>query len=183
MHEVTQLLQRAAAGDAEAREPLFRLLYPELMRLARSQLSQAGTISLDPTGLLHEAYLRLPESSALPDRNRRVFYAYASKVMRSVIVDHVRERGAQKRGGGEALQPLGDTLADLLADETLLPAIDEAMSALEAVDERAHQVVELRYFGGLTEDAVADVLEISIATVKRDWRRARAFLYDYIASA
>lgn len=183
MHEVTQLLQRAAAGDDEAREPLYRLLYPELMRLARSHLAQAGTISLDPGGLLHEAYLRLPEGSNLPDRNRRVFYAYASKVMRSVIVDHVRERGAQKRGGGEALQPLGDTLADLLADESLLPAIDEAMLALESADSRAHQVVELRYFGGLTEETVADVLEISIATVKRDWRRARAFLFDYIVSA
>jgi RNA polymerase sigma factor (TIGR02999 family) len=178
MDEVTQLLQRAAAGDAQAREPLFRLLYPELMRLAQSHLAQAGTLSLDPGGLLHEAYLRLPESSRLPDRNRRVFYAYASKVMRSVIVDYVRERGAQKRGGGERAETLGDTLAGMLCEERLLPAIDEAMKALEDADPRAHRVVELRYFGGLTEDVIADVLEVSIATVKRDWRRARAFLFD-----
>lgn len=180
MNEVTQLLRRAAAGDEQAREPLYRLLYPELMHLARSHLAQSGTLSLDSHGLLHEAYLRLPESSRLPDENRRVFYAYASKVMRSVIVDHVRERAAQKRGGGERAVTLGDTLAGLLTDERLLPAIDEAMTALEDADERAHRVVELRYFGGLTEEIVADVLEVSTATVKRDWRRARAFLFDYL---
>lgn len=183
MNEVTQLLQRAAAGDAQAREPLFRLLYPELMRLAQGHLAQAGTLSLDPGGLLHEAYLRLPESSKLPDENRRVFYAYASKVMRSVIVDYVRERSAQKRGGGERPETLGNTLADMLYDERVMPAIDEAMKTLEEADPRAHRVVELRYFGGLTEDVVAEVLEVSIATVKRDWRRARAFLFDYLREA
>jgi RNA polymerase sigma factor (TIGR02999 family) len=182
MHEVTQLLRLAAAGDTGAREPLYRLLYPELMRLAKGHLSRAGTISLDPGGLLHEAYLRLPDSAQLPDSSRRAFYAYASKVMRSVIVDYVRERGAQKRGGGERHLTLGDTLADSLADESLVPAIDEAMKALEEADPRAHQVVELRYFGGVTEELVANILEISTATVKRDWRRARAFLLDYITT-
>ncbi|MBS0589432.1 MAG: sigma-70 family RNA polymerase sigma factor [Proteobacteria bacterium] len=180
MSEVTQLLQRANAGDAAAREPLYRLLYPELMRLARSHLSRAGTLSLDAPGLLHDAYLRLTANRTLPDTNRRVFFAYASRVMRSVIVDYVRERNAQKRGGGVQSVTLTSGLGETIFTEHSLTDIERALTALENLDARAYRVVEMRYFAGLTEEDIAGVLEVSVPTVKRDWRKARAFLYGQL---
>ncbi len=178
--EVTQLLQRTAAGDASARDPLYRVLYPMLMRLARSHLARAGTMSLDAPGLLHEAYLRLNEQAKLPDRNRRVFFAYASRVMRSVVIDYVRERGACKRGGDLAPVTLSANQPDSIFVDNSLGDVERALHALEAVDERAFRVVEMRYFAGLREEDVADVLEVSLPTVKRDWRKARAFLYQHL---
>jgi RNA polymerase sigma factor (TIGR02999 family) len=181
MSEVTQLLQRTSAGDEAAREPLYRLLYPELMRLARSHLSRAGTLSLDAPSLLHDAYLRLTANQLLlPDTNRRVFFAYASRVMRSVIVDYVRERGAQKRGGGVQNVTLTAGLAETIFTEHSVSDIERALSALENLDVRAYRVVEMRYFAGLTEDDIASVLDVSVPTVKRDWRKARAFLYGQL---
>ena len=180
MSEVTQLLQRTSAGDEAAREPLFRLLYPELMRLARSHLSRAGTLSLDAPGLLHDAYLRLTSNQLLPDANRRVFFAYASRVMRSVIVDYVRERNAQKRGGGVQNLTLTAGIVETIFTEHSVSDIERALAALENLDERAYRVVEMRYFAGLTEEDIADVLNVSVPTVKRDWRKARAFLYGQL---
>ncbi|MEP6939966.1 MAG: ECF-type sigma factor [Rudaea sp.] len=175
--EVTQLLQRAAAGDASAREPLYRVLYPMLMRLAQGHLSRAGTMTLDAPGLLHEAYLRLSGQGNLPDTNRRVFFAYASRVMRSVIVDYVRERGAQKRGGNVPALTLTGNIGESIFTENSLSDVEQALRALEAEDERAFRVVEMRYFAGLREEDIAVILEVSLPTVKRDWRKARAFLY------
>lgn len=180
MSEVTLLLQRTTAGDTSAREPLYELLYPELMRLARGHIARAGTLSLDASGLLHDAYLRLVDQHNLPDANRRVFFAYASKVMRSVLVDYVRERGALKRGGDTPNLTLSTGLADSLFAENTVPDIERALRALEKVDNRAYQMVEMRYFAGLTEADIADVLDVSLATVKRDWRKARAFLYEQL---
>ena len=130
--EVTQLLQRAAAGDSSAREPLYRALYPMLMRLAQGHLARAGTVSLDASALLHEAYLRLNGQGNLPDTNRRVFFAYASRVMRSVIVDYVRERGAQKRGSNVPALTLSNNLAESIFSENSLSDIERALRALEA---------------------------------------------------
>lgn len=178
--EVTQLLQRAAAGDTSAREPLYRALYPMLMRLAQGHLARAGTMSLDASGLLHEAYLRLNGQGNLPDTNRRVFFAYASRVMRSVIVDYVRERGAQKRGGNVPAVTLSNNLAESIFSENSLSDIERALRALEQEDERAFRVVEMRYFAGLREEDIASILEVSLPTVKRDWRKARAFLYEQL---
>jgi RNA polymerase sigma factor (TIGR02999 family) len=175
MGEVTLLLQRAGAGDASAREPLYRLLYPELMRLARAHATRAGTGSLDAAALLHEAYLRFAAGEDLPAANRRLFFAYASKVMRSVAVDHARERGAQKRGGRWERVTLSGLPGATSADHASID-VDEAMSTLADVDERAFRVAEMRCFGGMTEEEIADVLELSLATVRRSWRRARAFL-------
>ncbi len=180
MSEVTQLLQRTSAGDEAAREPLYRLLYPELMRLARSHLARAGTLSLDAPSLLHDAYLRLTSSQLLPDTNRRVFFAYASRVMRSVIVDYVRERGAQKRGGGAQNVTLTAGLVETIFTEHSVSDIERALTALENLDARAYRVVEMRYFAGLTEEDIAGVLDVSVPTVKRDWRKARAFLYGQL---
>ena len=178
--EVTQLLQRAAAGDSSAREPLYRALYPMLMRLAQSHIARAGTLSLDASGLLHEAYLRLNGQGNLPDANRRVFFAYASRVMRSVIVDYVRELNAQKRGGGAQNVTLTAGLAETIFTEHSVSDIERALVALENLDARAYRVVEMRYFAGLTEEDIAGVLEVSVPTVKRDWRKARAFLYGQL---
>jgi len=175
MGELTVLLQRAAAGDGDARDPLYRMLYPELMRMARGHLSHAGTISLDPTALLHDAYLRLENNA--PGANRRVFFAYASKVMHSVVVDYVRERGALKRGSNAEKVTLSGVASSLFGENSIT-GIESAMAALAQVDERAHRVVEMRYFGGMTEDDIASVLDLSVATVRRDWRKARAFLYE-----
>ena len=178
--EVTQLLQRAAGGDSSAREPLYRALYPMLMRLAQSHIARAGTLSLDASGLLHEAYLRLNGQGNLPDSNRRVFFAYASRVMRSVIVDYVRERGAQKRGSNIPALTLSNNLAESIFSENSLSDIERALRALEAEDERAFRVVEMRYFAGLREEDIAGILEVSLPTVKRDWRKARAFLFEQL---
>lgn len=178
--EVTLLLQRTAAGDASARDPLYRVLYPMLMRLARSHLARAGTMSLDAPGLLHEAYLRLNEQAKLPDKNRRVFFAYASRVMHSVVIDYVRERGAHKRGGNLIQATLSTNQPDSIFAEHSVGDVERALHALEAIDERAFRVVEMRYFAGLREEDVADVLEVSLPTVKRDWRKARAFLYQQL---
>jgi len=178
--EVTQLLQRAASGDASAREPLYRALYPMLMRLAHGHLARAGTMSLDASGLLHEAYLRLNGQDNLPDTNRRVFFAYASRVMRSVIVDYVRERGAQKRGSNIPAITLSNNLAESIFSENSLNDIERALRALEEEDERAFRVVEMRYFAGLREEDIACILEVSLPTVKRDWRKARAFLFEQL---
>lgn len=178
MSEITQLLQRVAAGEAEVRDPLYRLLYPELMRLARGHLQRTNTDSLDAPALLHEAWLRL--GAALPDTSRNAFYAYASKVMHSVVVDYLRERGAQKRGGMQANLTLSTGLAESLFAEHSVGDVEEALRNLHAVDERAYRVVEMRYFGGLIEEDVAAVLGVSLPTVKRDWRRARAFLREQL---
>jgi len=180
MGEVTELLQRVAAQDVGAREPLYRSLYPELMQLARGHLSRAGTTSLDVSGLIHDAYLRLERSGSLPHQNRRVFLAYASKVMRSVILDYVRDSARLKRGGSERALTLDTAIAERLFADHLPAQIEEAMRALEETDPRCCSVVEMRYFGGLSEEEVADALEVSLPTVKRDWRRARAFLFDYL---
>jgi len=178
--EITQLLQRAGDGDDSVREPLYRLLYPELMRLARSHMRSVGTISLDAPGLLHDAYLRLCEQNRLPDTNRRTFFAYASKVMRSVIVDHLRVRGAAKRGASIPNVTLDTDAASSIFVENSVAEIENALAALEEIDARACRVVEMRYFGGMTEQDIADVLEISQTTVKRAWRRARAFLFEQL---
>ena len=180
MDELTVLLQRASAGDADARDPLYRLLYPELLRMARAQLARAGTLSLDPTALLHDAYVRLARTPSAPTANRRVFFAYASRVMRSVIVDYVRERGAQKRGSNATNVTLSSGVADSIFTEHSVSDIERALTALESLDVRAYRVVEMRYFAGLTEEDIAGVLEVSVPTVKRDWRKARAFLYGQL---
>lgn len=181
MGEITELLQRAAQGDATAQDPLYRLLYPELMQLARSRLAKAGSISLDASAILHEAWLRLANVADAPKANHRVFYAYASRAMHSVIVDYVRERDAQKRGGGRDRFTLSSNLPDAMFTENSVSAIEQAMQRLRALDERAYRVVEMRYFAGMAELEVADALGVSVPTVQRDWRKARMFLYEQLS--
>jgi RNA polymerase sigma factor (TIGR02999 family) len=174
---ITIVLNRALAGDAVSRERLYSLLYAELLRLARSHLSGAGTVSLNPSALVHEAYLRMLRRDATPMRDRRAFFAYASTVMRSVLIDHVRARGADKRGGAYTPVTLTTGVLDSAAAEEDFSRLNDALDALRSVDERGFRVVELRYFAGMTEEDIAEELAVSVPTVKRDWRKARAFLF------
>jgi RNA polymerase sigma factor (TIGR02999 family) len=159
---------------ADLREPL----YAELMRMARGPVARAGTLSLDAPSLVHEAYLRFSRQPAVANAGRQAFLAYAAQVMRAVVVDYVRERRAQKRGAGEPLLTLTTGIGIAQIDERGIEHLHEALQALEQIDPRAHQIIELRYFGGLTEAEIAEVIAVSVPTVKRDWRKARAFLFD-----
>jgi RNA polymerase sigma factor (TIGR02999 family) len=174
---ITEVLNRALSGERAAHEEMYRLLYTELLKLARKHLSSAE-LTLNPSVLVHEAYLRLLTRESAPVRDRRAFYAYASHAMRSVLVDYIRERGADKRGGGARPITLSTGLAQEIPASEDFVRLNESLLELKSADERCFLVVEMRYFGGMTEEDIAAQLEISLATVKRDWRKARAFLFE-----
>jgi RNA polymerase sigma factor (TIGR02999 family) len=177
MGEITVLLDQARQGDEAARERFFTRIYAELDRLAKRHLShQAQLTMLDGPGLVHEVYLRLSQQEALPGSDRAAFLAYSSRVMRSVIIDYVRARNAERRGGGQRMLTLNTGVADQSFSEPQLESLGDALESLERIDERAHRVVEMRYFGGLEIEEIAAFLEVSPATVKRDWTKARAYL-------
>jgi RNA polymerase sigma factor (TIGR02999 family) len=143
-------------------------------------LSNAN-VTLNPAALVHEAYLRLLKRDAEPMRDRRAFYSYASQAMRSVLVDYVRESSADKRGAGQRPITLSTGIAEGLAGtDGDFARLNDALLELQSADERCFKVVEMRYFGGMTEEDIAAQLDISLATVKRDWRKARAFLFDQL---
>jgi RNA polymerase sigma factor (TIGR02999 family) len=179
MGDVTRLLQAWREGDENARETLFTSLYDELKRLAHARLARESTLTdLDAPALVNEAFMRLVRQDSLPVETRRAFFGYAASVMRSVIVDYVRERNAAKRGDGLTRVTLVTHHADPdLRQQPDVLELDEAMHDLAKIDERAHRVVELRFFAGLSMDEIADALGISLATAARDWEKARAFLY------
>ena len=177
---ITVILNRALAGDAASRERVYALLYAELVRLARSHLSGAGAVSLNPSALVHEAYLRMLRRDGTPMRDRRAFFAYASTVMRSVLIDHVRAGSADKRGGLFTPVTLTTGVLNSVAAEEDFSRLNEALDALRSVDARSSRVVEMRYFAGMTEEDIAEELEVSVPTVKRDWRKARAFLFEQL---
>jgi RNA polymerase sigma factor (TIGR02999 family) len=177
---VTHHLNRALAGDERSRERVYALLYAELVRLARSHLFGSNASSLNPSALVHEAYLRMLGRDATPMRDRRAFFAYASTVMRSVLLDHVRAGAADKRGGPTAEVTLTTGVLNSVAAAEDFSRLNEALEVLRGIDERGFRVVELRYFAGMTEDDIAAELEISVPTVKRDWRKARAFLFEQL---
>ena len=179
MTQLTELLGLLQSGDTEARNALFAAAYTELHRLARSRLRDGGRNTLlDTTCLVHEAYLRFMHTGVLRAEDRRAFFAYASQVMRSVIVNSVRERIAQKRGGGD-WRPLtlSTQVAAKVSDdaETILK-VHEALEALEQADPRLAQVAQMRYFGGYSEQEIAETLDITERTVQRDWEKARLIL-------
>lgn len=175
--QVTQLLNRWRAGDAAAAEELMPLVYDELRRLARRQLARerAGH-TLGTTALVHEAYINLVEHPGSAWQDRLHFFAIASRVMRRVLVWAARRREAAKRGGGVRPVTLDDRIpgSDDHIDDVL--ALDEALHRLEDLDPRLCRVVECRHFAGLSVSETAEALGVSAATVKRDWRTARAWL-------
>jgi RNA polymerase sigma factor (TIGR02999 family) len=178
MGELTNLLQRAHEGDTEARETAFSLLYADLRRLAHSRLARSGRNTvLDTTALVNEAYLRLALAGGLRPEDRNSYLAYASRVMRSVIIDLVRARATQRRGAEYVRVTLDRTVTDnLAAGEEEILKVHEALDELATVDERMVRIVEMRYFAGLTEQEIADVLGVSERTVRRSWHKARLLL-------
>jgi RNA polymerase sigma factor (TIGR02999 family) len=165
-------------GDAGAADQLFGLLYPDLRQLAHGRLRRSGKFTLlDTTALVHESYLRLFKAGTLQAGDRGQFMAYAARVMRSVVVDFVRRRAADRRGGGAEHVELGTESGALIDPaEHEVMRINEALEELAAIDERLVRVVEMRYFAGMTEEQVADALELSRRSVARDWEKARLFL-------
>lgn len=186
--EVTGLLQRWANGDATAIDDLWPLVYDELRTLARRQLArERGDHTLQSTALVNEAFLRLSGQRAVDWQNREQFLSLAAKIMRRVLVDYARRRNAQRRNRGREQLSLHDTQAALAVEEAQavaafederidVEAVDTALNRLEELDAQQSQIVELRYFGGLTLEETATVTGISLASVKREWAMARAWL-------
>lgn len=176
--EVTALLKEWSAGDRAALERLMPLVYGELRKLAASHLkSERGDHTLQPTALVHEAFLRLVGQRSVSWANRAHFYGIAAQMMRRVLVDHARRRMALKRSPGTLYLDLGEDAAAAVPDRTPeLLSLDRALTELERLDPRQAKVVELRFFAGLSVEETAEVAGVSTATVKREWRTARAFL-------
>ena len=178
MRSLTELIQKVADGDLAARDDLFAAAYSELRKLARSRLRDGGRNTfLETTALVHESYLRFVKVGELRIEDRSAFFAYASRVMRSVIVDAVRERQAQRRGGDLSELTLDTQVAaELPSGEDEVLRVHEALLALEQAEPRLAQVVEMRYFGGYPELEIAEVLGVTERTVRRDWDKARLLL-------
>ncbi|MDA8020865.1 MAG: sigma-70 family RNA polymerase sigma factor [Thermoanaerobaculia bacterium] len=181
--EVTDWLRSWDCGDEAAREVVFELVYDELKSSAAGLLrrERAGH-TLQPTALVHEAYLRMLRGRQMGWQNRCHFFGIASRVMRQVLVDHSRERASLKRGGDRKKVTLGDDLEarNLKTDELL--AVDQALTHLESLDAQQVRIVEARFFGGLSVEETAEYLSISATSVKRHWRRARAWLYSELSA-
>lgn len=176
--QVTGLLVRWSEGDAAARDKLIPLVYDELRRLARQCLAgQRSDHTLQSTALVHEAYLRLVDCDSVHWQNRAQFFALAAKLMRQVLVDHARTRNAAKRDGGIRLT-LQDALSLSKKRSVDLIGLDDALNELARLDAQQSQIVELRFFGGLSIEDTSHVLGISPATVKREWATARTWLYQ-----
>jgi len=176
--QITHLLLAWGQGDHTALEALMPLVYDELRKVAARHLrGQRQGHTLQTTALVNEAYLRLIDASQVQWQNRAHFFAVAAHLMRRILVDFARTRNYQKRGGGA--QPVSLDEAMIVAPErgADLLALDEALTRLQALNARQAQVVELRYFGGLSEDETSEALEISVRTVRRDWNFARVWLH------
>jgi RNA polymerase sigma factor (TIGR02999 family) len=176
-HDVTELLLAWREGDERALGALIPLVYAELRRLARRHLrDRSPAHGLNTTELVHEAYLRLLDASRVSWQNRAHFFALSAQLMRRVLVDAVRRRRSQKRGGLAPHVPLNGDEVSLDSGRLDLVALDDALTALEALDPRKAKVVELRYFSGLTAEESAEVLGVSVPTVERDWKMAKLWL-------
>jgi RNA polymerase sigma factor (TIGR02999 family) len=176
------LLAQIHAGNKEAEDRLIRLVYGELRRLAAHYLrGESPDHTLQPTALVHEAYLRLTSMEQIDWQSRSHFFAIAAVAMRRILVDHARAKRAEKREAFREAVSLDDVLVVSPSRSPDLLALDEALDRLAKVDARRSQIVELRYFAGLTEEETAQFLGVSARTVKRDWRVARAWLYNELS--
>ena len=176
-NEVTQLLINWSNGDKDALDELIPLVRSELRRMARHYLARENPgHTLQTSALINEAYIRLIDQQKVQWQNRAHFFAVAARVMRHVLVDHARKRAYAKRGGGARRVPLNEATAriDLRAAE--LTALDDALNTLATLDPRKSQIIELRFFGGLSIEETAEVMKISSPTVQREWRSAKAWL-------
>jgi RNA polymerase sigma factor (TIGR02999 family) len=176
--DVTTLLHAWSAGDAAARDQLVALVYPDLRRRAAAYLRrERRDHTLQPTALVHEAYLRLINQRRAVWQNRAQFFGVASEVMRRILVDHARRGRMAKRSGRWLQVALDDRLVGAVSPDIDVLMLDDALTRLAAFDKRKSRIAELRFFGGLSLEEMAHVLDISVATAERDWQAARAWLY------
>jgi len=177
---IAALLAAVRRGEAGAVDELFGLLYPDLRQLAHSRLRSSGRFTLlDTTVLVHESFLRFFKAGSLEAGDKGQFMAYAARVMRSVVVDFVRHRGADRHGGDAVHVELDEGVAvPTDPGELQVIRVNEALEELAEIDERLVRVVEMRYFAGMTEEEVAEALDLSRRSVSRDWEKARLFLAD-----
>jgi RNA polymerase sigma factor (TIGR02999 family) len=178
--QLERLIQSAEQGDARSREELFTLLYGELHRLAQRELRRNASLTMSPTTLLHETYLNLSgrESAQFPDRAR--FLGYAARAMRGLLIDYVRSRRAQKRGGAFEITSLPTELPERHGADAELEGIGEALQALESIEPRLAQLVDLKFFCGFSFGEIGELLGISERTAQRDWDKARILLQRHI---
>ncbi|MDT4897649.1 MAG: hypothetical protein QOH25_2726 [Acidobacteriota bacterium] len=177
-HDVTLILQEWSNGDPEAAARLMPLVYEELRRQARLFLRQErGAHTLQPTALVHEAYLRLIDQTRVNWQNRAHFYGIAASMMRRVLIDHARAHMTEKRGGASIHLSIDDVQVPIEQRAASLVALDEALKKLAEFDERKCKVVEMRFFAGLKDEEIAKVLGVTTRTVLRDWKKARLLLY------
>jgi RNA polymerase sigma factor (TIGR02999 family) len=180
--DITGLLHACSDGDREAFERLIPMVYEDLRAIAHNRLArERPDFTLNTTGIVHEAYIRLVPQATATWRDRAHFFAVSSKVIRGLLIDHLRARNAAKRGGGAIELPISDDLHGAAPRTVDLVALDEALTRLGDMDPRLEQVVEYRFFGGLTMEETAEALGTSLRTAERDWRRARAYLYEALS--
>jgi RNA polymerase sigma factor (TIGR02999 family) len=182
----TELIVRAAAGNTDAMSTLYATLYPEIKRVARSRLAQAGGVTgLNATALVHEGFMRMAEREGLLGDTRVQFFAYIGKVLRSIVIDFIRSRDAEKRGGGATLLTLShaDATADAWLPAVDVAALDEALERLKAIDLGMYQTAELHFFCGMTIEETAEARAVSARTVNREITKARALLGAWLEIA
>lgn len=176
--EITQILQQWNSGDTHAKERLLPFVYDELKRQARILMSrERANHTLQPTALVHEAFLRISQQTGIEWQNRSHFYGIASRLMRQILVDHARAHAAGKRGGDVIHFSIDDVQIPVEERAASILAIDEVLDRLAKLDEQQAKIVEMRFFGGMTNDEIAESLGISQRTVSRDWETARLWLY------
>jgi RNA polymerase sigma-70 factor (ECF subfamily) len=180
--DISRLLAAWSKGDEEALNSLIPLVYPELRRIARNHLdARARDHTLQSTGLANEAYLRLIHARGIECHSRAHFFALCAQIIRRILVDYARKGRYAKRGGDAEHVPLEETLLGTRGRGVELVALDDALESLSKIDARKGRVIELRYFGGLTVEETAEVLQVSPETVMRDWKMARTWLFRELA--
>lgn len=176
--EVTALLNKLAQGDQSVITRLMPLIYNELhQRAAAYMRDERAGHTLQPTALVHETYLKLVEQHRTSFQNRAHFMAVAAKLMRRILIDHARARLCSKRGGGQSPDSWNESMAIQVNSQEQLLAVNEALERLRVLDPRQEEIVEMRFFGGLTVEETAEALDVSVRTVEREWTVARAWLY------
>ena len=176
---ITQMLQELKSRDGKPVDELLPLVYDELRQLAKNYLGrERANHTLQPTALVHEAYLRLAGHADIDWKDRAHFFGISARLMRQILIDHARGKHRQKRGGEILTQIELDESLSSVSDQPIdVLSLDKAMAKLEELDERQARIVELKFFGGMTVEEIAEVLDISTATVKREWSTAKLFLY------
>lgn len=181
--EVTQLLSDARGGAPGAHDQLFAIVYAELRKIAANYMRrERADHTLQATALVHEAYMQLVDQTRVNWQSRAHFFGVAAQLMRRILVDHARNQGAQKRGGNAQVLSIDDSIGMAAVSEVAFDELDEALNRLQVLDADQAKIVELRFFGGLTVEEVAEVMGVSTATIEREWRMARAWLHQQLTA-